>query len=43
MDLDPDDQQLALMEMVERFATDRFPSERVRDFADRFDWRYGCG
>lgn len=46
MDLDPDDGQRALMEMVERFATDRFPSERARDFADRFDrdaWRELAG
>lgn len=37
MDLDPTDDQRALVEMVERFAIDRFPSEVVRAGADHLD------
>ena len=37
MDLDPNDDQRALVEMVAAFAADRFDSERARGFADRFD------
>jgi alkylation response protein AidB-like acyl-CoA dehydrogenase len=37
MDLDPDDDQRALVDMVAAFAADRFDSERARRFADTFD------
>jgi len=46
MDLDPNDDQRALVEMVAAFAADRFDSERARTFADRFDrdaWRELAG
>ena len=42
MDLDPTDDQQALVEMITGFAADRFDSEHARAFADRFDrdaWR----
>jgi len=37
MDLDPDDDQRALIDMVAAFAADRFDSERARRFAELFD------
>ena len=37
MDLDPTDDQRALVEMISGFAADRFDSERSRRFADSFD------
>lgn len=42
MDLDPTDDQRALVEMITAFAADRFDSEAARGFADTFDrtaWR----
>ena len=42
MDLDPTDDQQALVEMITGFASDRFDSEHARTFGDRFDrdtWR----
>jgi alkylation response protein AidB-like acyl-CoA dehydrogenase len=37
MDLDPTDDQQALVEMITGFAADHFDSDRARDFAERFD------
>jgi len=37
MDLDPDDEQRALVDMVTAFAADRFDPERIRRFGDAFD------